>query len=67
VVVASLTLLVSPPELRKRQSELVELVLRTARGVSGLLSDSLWPEPIGGAGRPGVIRNAPATPARSRP
>jgi DNA-binding IclR family transcriptional regulator len=66
-VVASLTLLVSPPELRKRQSELVELVLRTARGVSRLLSDSLWPEPIGGAGRPGVIRDSPARRARSRP
>lgn len=45
-VTASLTLLVSPPELPKRRSELVELVLRTALGVSGLLRDPRAPPPV---------------------
>ncbi len=37
-VVASVTLVVRPPELRSRQRQLVDVVRRTAEGVSGLLS-----------------------------
>jgi DNA-binding IclR family transcriptional regulator len=43
--VASITLVVRPPELRKRRRQLVEVVLRTAQGVSGLLRH---PRPLDG-------------------